>query len=704
MKYKNLALKSTFLRFFMGMIVMASSIFSSHANDNKLRHEEHMDHYRWMETKRAKTMAWLNSHSERSDKIMHSLPWKNALANRLSQIVNAGPTISDIFDAGDNRFYLRSTPEYPYQRLFIKSNDNPERIIIDPPVGYGISFFSPSHDGQYVAYGLSKNGFESTEIKIIQVKEGTILKDSFPNLRYPNVVWAADNQSFYYSKNVSSESMGRQTCGIVYLHRLGEINDIPTFDWRSIDELKPKTCENVNLYSSVNSEHLLVYVSRSISGYGGYLFSAKKEINHQGKLRWDKIIDMSENVSNFVYSGKYLYFSTFNLSSGYDIFRINLDSPASERTKIISWSNGELTGLNISQDSLYITYHESGINKFLRIPFDDINNHQYIHIPYNEEVSALFSNNAKGDILFTRQGWLIPPSIYLYNHRDNTVKDTGLIIPPKSSFSDYEAEELWVKAQDNVQIPLTFIHRKNIKLDGSTPVWLTAYGAYGVSSFPAFDPSRQLWLEQGGAIAIAHVRGGGELGPAWHHEGRVSNKANSISDFIRCAEYLVENKFTSPSRLAISGESAGGIIVGMAMTLRPELFSAVAIDVGILNTSRLAKIPIGPMNYEEFGSPYTRIGKHSLLTIDAYKHLKAGIRYPPTLLTVGLYDRRVSPWQTAKFAARLEELNQRWNIPVLVLADKNSGHNASTYEDADSKFINIVSFFIWKTGMNYQVH
>lgn len=140
------------------------------------------------------------------------------------------------------------------------------------------------------------------------------------------------------------------------------------------------------------------------------------------------------------------------------------------------------------------------------------------------------------------------------------------------------------------------------------------------------------------------------------------------------------------------------------MTLRPELFSAVVIDVGMLNTSRLDKIPIGSVNFEEFGTPYTPEGSADLLKIDAYRHLKAGTRYPPVLLTVGLNDQRVSPWQTAKFAAQLQAINQQWNIPVLVLADKNSGHNVSTYEDADSKLIDTVSFFAWKTAIYYQIH
>lgn len=190
------------------------------------------------------------------------------------------------------------------------------------------------------------------------------------------------------------------------------------------------------------------------------------------------------------------------------------------------------------------------------------------------------------------------------------------------------------------------------------------------------------------------------MGPEWHEAGRADKKENSITDFIRCAEYLIDSRYTSPSKLAIGGESAGGIIVGMAMTRRPELFSAVAIDAGMLNTSRLDNIPIGVMNYDELGSPLTPSGRLNLLKIDAYRHLVPEKRYPPVLLTVGLHDQRVSPWQTAKFAARLEEIGSPRS--VLVLAYRQGGHSAATYAEADSKLVDTVSFFIWKTGLHVQ--
>ena len=680
---------------FIVALLLFGSILCAHADEKA----DSRDPYRWMETNPRQTARWLSQRSDQTIKVLHSLPWRQAVAKRLSELVDTTPTISNIYDAGENRFYLRSTTEHPYLRLFVKPKAKPERVIIDPPDGYGIDFFSPSHDGHYVAFGLSRNGVEGSVIKVIRVADGVILHSNIPAVRSPNVAWAADNQSFYYSLNTTAQASKRQFCGVVYLHRLGSKQDIMTFDWRAIPELAQKSCENVNLYSSPHSEYLVVDFSRAISGYGRNLFFAKKNAFNNGKLAWSKLVDVDENVADFAYTGTWMYLANYNASSGYNISRVNLASPTSAREPVISWSNGELTQLSTSSDSLYVAYHQAGESKFVRIPFADLNKHHIIPVPPDEYVSAIFTSSDSQEILFTRQGWLKPPAIYRYQPADKVIRDTGLIPPVNQPLTDYVAEEKWVTTAANVRVPLTLIYRKGIKRNGTAPTWLTTYGAYGVSMFPVFDLSRLVWLEQGGILAIAHVRGGGELGPAWHKEGKSNKKENSITDFIRCAEYLIDNHYTSPSTLAISGNSAGGIIIGMAMTRRPELFSAVAIDVGMLNTSRLDKIPIGASNYEELGSPLTPSGRQNLLEIDAYRHLQPGKRYPPVLLTVGLHDQRVSPWQTAKFAAQLQAINTPRN--VLVLAYRQGGHSAATHAEANSKLVDVISFFAWKTGLHF---
>ncbi|MDX5627104.1 MULTISPECIES: prolyl oligopeptidase family serine peptidase [unclassified Brenneria] len=673
--------------------------------DGVPRSQNIMDHYRWMEADQDRTNEWLQRRTIQARKTIDAFPWRKAFEKQLNAIVGAEGSLSHIYDAGESRFYLRSTPEFPYQRLFVKRKSGGEKLLIDPPIGMGIHFFSPSHDGRYVAYGLSENGSEIASINILDVESGADLSDSIPRARYPRIVWRSDNQSFFYKRLPSEKHDGlaseRLAGEKVYLHHIGQAYkaDVVVFDSAMIFGRNANRYDNVAVYSSSDSDWLLASISPSISGYSSSIFAVRADALNGRETPWVKIIDSEENVYNFIFSGKWLYLARYNSSSGYLVTRFSLDEPHISEEKILEWSNGELTGFTTSSEALYVTYHDSGTRRFVRVAFNDIGHVQDVPLPFGGEVTALFSSIEKREVLFTLQSWTNPPKIFRYDPDNGSVENTNLISPKSYDFSDYEVKETWVTSKDQVRVPLTIIHRRGMKLDGSAPTWLSAYGAYGVSTFPYFDPSSLIWLRHGGVIAIAHVRGGGELGPAWHEGGRASNKENSIFDFIKCAEYLVSSNYTKPARLVTSGKSAGGIIIGMAIVQRPELFAAAAIDVGILNTTRLDQTPIGPMNVDEFGSPATEQGMRDLRKIDAYDNLKDGVRYPAVMLTVGLNDNRISPWQSAKFAARLDEIASKVkeSNPVLVLAENNAGHSSSTYAQADAKFLDIVSFFLWRT-------
>ncbi|WP_249894757.1 prolyl oligopeptidase family serine peptidase [Mixta hanseatica] len=666
-----------------------------------------LDRYRWMEVDQRRNNQWLELKTKQSQKMIDAFPWRKKLQKQLGALSNPEGSLSDIFYAGENRFYLRSTPAFPYSRLFIKRKGYNEKLLVDPPVGKGIHFFSPSYDGRYIAYGLSDNGSEFASIKIIDTRSGKDLTDIIPQVRYPHIIWQSDNHSFFYrrmpSVKLNALPSDRLAGEKMFLHQVGSNTslDTPVFDSFMVAKKGASKYDNVAIHASPDSDWLLSSVSAATSGYSSAIFKVRADALSGPKTPWVKVIDSKDNVSHFVFSGKWLYLARYNNYSGYLVTRLNLDKPSHPEEKNIEWSNGELTGFITSCEALYITYHDSGIRRFVRIPFSNIYHVQNITLPFNGEITALFSSFDQKEILFTLQGWTIPPAIFRYDPDINKIENTKLIAPQSYDYADYEAEEKWVISKNKVRVPLTIIHRRGMKLDGTAPTWLTAYGAYGVSTFPDFDPSRLIWLRGGGIIAIAHVRGGGELGPLWHEAGRASSKENSITDFINCAEYLIAQGYTNPSRLAISGGSAGGIVIGMALAQRPGLFAAVAIDAGILNTTRLDQIPIGAMNFKEFGSPSTEQGMRNLQKIDAYHNLKDGIRYPAALLTVGLNDARVSPWQTAKFAARLEEIaaREKNSNPVLVFAERDAGHSPATYDQADKKFLDILTFFIWRTGL-----
>jgi len=276
--------------------------------------------------------------------------------------------------------------------------------------------------------------------------------------------------------------------------------------------------------------------------------------------------------------------------------------------------------------------------------------------------------------------------------------DTGLIPASTVDTAAYQATEVLVKAADGTMIPLSIVSRKGLELDGTHPTYLTGYGAYGISLTPSFLSGQLALLERGGVIAVAHVRGGGEFGEDWHVAGKQATKPNTYRDLIACAEYLVRNKYTSPARLAIRGASAGGITVGMAMTERPDLFRVVLSDVGDSNALRAEYETDGDANSLEYGSAKTKPGFEALLAVDAVSHVKDGVAYPAVLLTTGINDPRVAPWQPGKMAARLQAANPGGR-PVLLRVDYDAGHGiGSTRTQRDELQADQIAFMLWQMG------
>ena len=656
-----------------------------------------VDNYGWMETDQARTNEWLLTKSHETQKILNALPWKASVVKRFNTLTayDSQPVIWNIQYVGDNCFYLKETENHPYNRLFVKDRLGKEKLLVDPPVGYGIYTFYPSNDGKYVAYAISENGSEISAINVINVKTRAHLPDSISGITVPNLVWTNDNASFFYHRNDLADSDNRKSgTEELYLHRLG-INiekDLAIFGKANIVNYHANTDQYTDL--SLSANWAVTSVESSISGDTIDLYLTDYTSLYQENKHWQKIIDRKQNVTDFLVRDNWLYLAKYNDFSGYTISRLNLDNIHSREEKIIEWKKGELTEFTASKDAIYLAYYESGTPKFVTIPFADIHTIKSIPITNGNEVTAIFSSSDHKEILFTQQNWNIPPKIWQYDPDSQLIEDSKIIKTDASLFADYEAEQKWVKSNDGELIPLTLIHRKGIKLDGNNPTWLTAYGAYGESNYPNnYDTTRLIWLEKGGIIAIAHVRGGGELGPKWHHDGKGKNKINSVNDFIKCAKYLIDHRYTNSSKLVISGASAGGIVIGSALARHPELFAAASITSGMLNMSRLDQIPIGSVNFVEFGSPFNKQEFKNLQTIDAYLNLREGINYPPVMLSVGLQDARVSPWQSAKFAARLGEINRSQNENVFIIANQEDGHFINY-------FIDMMVFFMWKTNIS----
>jgi prolyl oligopeptidase len=302
--------------------------------------------------------------------------------------------------------------------------------------------------------------------------------------------------------------------------------------------------------------------------------------------------------------------------------------------------------------------------------------------------------------LFSLGGWTRFGAYFKYDPTSSKVIDTRL--QPQGSFDNPRnlvATDVKAKAPDGTLIPLSIVHKKGMRLDGSNPTIVYGYGAYGISQTPFFRPTWLPWFDRGGVLAVAHVRGGGEYGEDWYKAGYKGTKANTWGDAIACAEWLVANKYSSPEKMSIMGGSAGGIFVGRSITERPDLFGAAVDQVPVSDSIRFETSANGIPNIPEFGSVKTEEGFKALLTMSSYHWIKDGVKYPAVLVTTGLNDPRVDAWQAAKMAARLQAASASGK-PALLRIDYDAGHGfGSTKKSQYEERADIFAFLFWQAGI-----
>jgi prolyl oligopeptidase len=316
------------------------------------------------------------------------------------------------------------------------------------------------------------------------------------------------------------------------------------------------------------------------------------------------------------------------------------------------------------------------MGKLFRVPFDT-QKPESIDLGIDGTVSAFATNDDDDETLVRVESWTASPTLVALNPVKKKVEKSSIIPPSPVTFDNVVATEVTAKGADGTMIPLSIVHRRDLVRDGTNPTYLNGYASYGDVYGPFFDPISLAWLEKGHIMAYCHARGGGENGEDWHDGGKLATKPNTILDFVACAEYLVQEKYTSPAHLAGQGTSAGGILIGGAVVRRPDLFGAAVIRVGMVNALRFEQIPIGPFNTSEFGTVKTKEGFDMLWNIDAYHGIVKGKPYPAVLLTTGITDPRVSTWQMAKMSARLQSSTSS-DKPVLQRIDFDSVHGIGT--------------------------
>ncbi len=655
------------------------------------------DPYRWMENEKSpEFVGFLKGQADYARATLDKLPLRKELLERIAKLDAAAPSLPfavQRLDAGDKYVYLKQPPDAQAAKLYWREGlTGAEILLVDPDKfksateSYTISYFVPSPDGKYIVYGIAANGSEKPVLHVLDTATRKDLPDVIErsDWEYARPEWRLDSRSFFYSKMqdlpANAPATEIQKKKQVFLHVLGTEQKADRFiigfgaaNNVAIDEADTPI---ILTLTHTPSPFVILRIKHGDASEETVYRAPIADIE-KPNIKWEKVFDRTDLVKQFIVHEDALYLLTSKDAPRFKLIKTSVSKPNLERAEtIIPASEALIDGINPALDALYVSQMRSGLDETVRVEWKANAKPERIIAPNAPACFVSGTNHLLNGAFISSTAWTGNGLTYLYDPKTKTFTDTGFQQKnPLETEANLESREVQVKAADGAMIPLSIIYKKGLKLDGQNPTLLTGYGAYGTIQYPFFDPSQIPWFERGGVIAVAHVRGGGENGEEWHTAGQKLNKPNTWKDFIACAEYLIKEKYTAPAHLAGRAGSAGGILIGRAITERPDLFGAAVINVGILDTLRFETTANGVPNIQEFGSTKTADGFKGLFEMSAFHHVKDGTKYPAVLLTTGANDRRVDVWQSAKMAARLRKATTSGK-PVLLSVDYNAGHGA----------------------------
>ena len=678
-----------------------------------------VDDYRYLEDlKDPAVQAWMKAQAGYTRSVLDRLPGRDALLARIHALANADTRRGGFVRRGQRYFYLVTDPGAEQPKLFYRDGlGGDEHLLVDPATlaskraagsdtHYALDYFEPSWDGRAVAYGLSVGGSEASTLQVLDVASGRDLPEKIERAHDSVVTWRPDNRSFFYFKfaKPTPDTPANETeyNARTYLHVLGQgpdgESDAVVFGRGVAAGLDVPEAQGTYVLGSTHSPWAIAVVNRNMDDNPATLYVAPLAKATGPSTPWKKLAGIEDGVSQVALRGDTLYFLSQKDASRYRILSTSLARPDVLHARVVvPESSGVITGFGLAQDGLYYRERDGSVSRLIKVGFDGKGAHPVV-LPFEGNLFGPVTDPDQPGALFNMQSWSRPPRVYAYDPSSDRTADSGLIPPSTLDVSQIESKEVLVTSYDGTRVPLSIVYRKGIVLDGSHPTILNGYGAYGIVSESGFRTSGLAWIERGGVLAYAHIRGGGEYGEDWHRGGMLKTKLNTVFDFVACGEYLVAQKYTSRQRLGGEGGSAGGITAGGALTWRPDLFAVILDEVGMSDTLRSETEPNGPPNVPEFGSVRTEDGFHGLYAMGAYYHIVPGTAYPAVLFSTGANDPRVAPWHMMKMAARVQAATSSGK-PALLRIDYDAGHGiGSNRSQREQELADQWSFALWQMG------
>jgi len=593
-------------------------------------------------------------------------------------------------------FYYSRTEEgrqYPYMCRRQGSMAGPEELLLDLNTlaeGHkflGLGTYVVSDDANWLAYSLDTTGYRQYVLHVRDLRNGRESNERIE--RVGGVVWATDNKTIIYS----TEDPVSKRSDRIFRHVIGDSDSQLIFEEK--DEL-------FDVYASRSADRKMVFLNSAAKTSNEVRFLPASAPASAPRVVAPREPGHEYDADHY---GGELYITTNRGAKNFRVVKAPLADPSEKNwTPFIDHNPAvRIGGLKFFANHLVVSEREGGLS-YLRVI--DLRSRASHRIATEEPDYALsLGSNPEfetADVRFNYQSMVTPASVYDYNmttKQRTLLKRTEVLGGYDPAL--YEARRIWAVARDGTKVPVSVVYRKGTKIDGTAPLLLYAYGSYGASQSPTFSSNRLSLLDRGVIYALAYIRGGGELGEDWREQGRMMQKMNTFTDFIDCAEYLIKNKYTSSARLVIQGGSAGGLLMGAVVNMRPDLFKASVAQVpfvDVINTMLDASLPLTTSEYIEWGNPNTRADFDYMMKYSPYDNIKAQ-RYPSMLVHVSLNDSQVPYWEGAKFVARLRVTRTDTN-PLLLKTNMGAGHGGSSGRyDLLREIAFTYSYMLWQMGL-----
>ncbi len=658
------------------------------------------DPYRWLEQGEApEVRRWVKAQNDFTRSLLEGREGRDYLRSRLSELLSIGTITPPRVRNGRYFFIRRDGRDQDQPVLYVRDGvDGRDRAVIDPNAmskdgTIAIDWWYPSRDGTLVAYGVSTRGDEKSTLKIIEVESGEHLPDRIAHTRYCSLAWLPGGSGFYYTRYPAPGEVPPGEGDYnrhLFLHRLG---DDPAADRKIFgDGRRPEDMIDVDL--SPDGRHLVIMVQEGWRRSDLYVRDLTRDD--------DGLLTIAEGI-DALFTGEVidgtLYLRTNWKASRYRLLAVDLERPAQDQWRtLIPERESVLSQARIVGDRI-VTLDIENASSRVRVFAADGRPLREIALPALGTVDQISGQHDGGEAFFDFSSYGMPPAVLRYDVAGDEV-DVWSRIEAPVNLDEFEVKQVFYRSKDGRRISMFVMHRREIDLDGSHPALLYGYGGFNISLTPRFSPSRVVWLERGGIYAEANLRGGGEYGEEWHRAGMLENKQKVFDDFTAAADWLVARRYTTCDRLAIMGGSNGGLLVGAALTQRPEMFRAVVCMVPLLDMVRYENFRIARLWAPEFGSASDAEQFRWLHAYSPYHRVEKGTAYPAILIGSAEHDSRVDPMHARKMVARLQASSGS-ALPVLLRMETEAGHGAgkpvSKMIDAST---DVWTFLFWQLGLD----